>query len=427
MEALKVVVVGQGIAAAATVAALRGLSGVAVTWLATAKAPEPVKEPQDGKTEPSQPLVLDRIQKVIMLWPNALAALDAIPLNQSITDCSEPVERLDIRGRAGELLWALPTGALGRRHAPVKESTAVPIKAVSRQREPRITLLDELQKTLQGSEHPSPGDNAVVTDDKGDLKIGGSVPDLVIIADGAASKLRLDVAKLSKKAQWSTEAAPSGIVCFAGSSSHSGQGLVDSGTATATQGDGVRFGVAQTPNAKTLSWYAFVRADTKPDISTPERAKQSAIKAVLPLHAPIADVVRETSHVYAKALDLRPPDSKWHVCLGQQHVILLGDAAHGMMPDIGQGCAMALEDAAVLRRCLKAQSELNTTTLAPALASWEEERRPRVERVWRLAAAAAGLGSMKAPSMAREAVMRGPFAAAGLAVLDDLFGEPVVD
>jgi 6-hydroxynicotinate 3-monooxygenase len=46
----------------------------------------------------------------------------------------------------------------------------------------------------------------------------------------------------------------------------------------------------------------------------------------------------------------RPSDTKW----GEGRIILLGDACHPMQPHLGQGAAMALEDAVVLARCLQA-------------------------------------------------------------------------
>jgi len=58
---------------------------------------------------------------------------------------------------------------------------------------------------------------------------------------------------------------------------------------------------------------------------------------------------------------------------------LIGDAAHAMTPFAAQGAAMAIEDAATLAAALAAAPPDAT----PALAAWEAERRPRIERVIR--------------------------------------------
>jgi salicylate hydroxylase len=55
---------------------------------------------------------------------------------------------------------------------------------------------------------------------------------------------------------------------------------------------------------------------------------------------------------------------------------LLGDAAHAMAPFLGQGAAMAIEDAAALARALGGSSDV-----AAALQMYEKERKERVARV----------------------------------------------
>ena len=59
--------------------------------------------------------------------------------------------------------------------------------------------------------------------------------------------------------------------------------------------------------------------------------------------------------------------------------VLLGDAAHAMTPNIGQGAGMAMEDAAVL-----AEELANTREIEHALANYAERRRPRVATVMRI-------------------------------------------
>jgi 2-polyprenyl-6-methoxyphenol hydroxylase-like FAD-dependent oxidoreductase len=60
--------------------------------------------------------------------------------------------------------------------------------------------------------------------------------------------------------------------------------------------------------------------------------------------------------------------------------VLLGDAAHAMTPNIGQGAGMAMEDAAVLADELAAAAR-GAQPLERALARYEERRRPRVALV----------------------------------------------
>ncbi|MFF7790915.1 FAD-dependent monooxygenase [Streptomyces sp. NPDC007991] len=68
-------------------------------------------------------------------------------------------------------------------------------------------------------------------------------------------------------------------------------------------------------------------------------------------------------------------------------VALLGDAAHAMTPNLGQGACQALEDAAVLAAVLASEP-----TVASALARYDAERRPRSQSVARAARQAGRLG-----------------------------------
>lgn len=57
---------------------------------------------------------------------------------------------------------------------------------------------------------------------------------------------------------------------------------------------------------------------------------------------------------------------------------LLGDAAHPMMPNLGQGGAQAIEDAIVLARCLR------NPDIPTALSAYEKERMDRANRIVRM-------------------------------------------
>jgi 2-polyprenyl-6-methoxyphenol hydroxylase-like FAD-dependent oxidoreductase len=60
----------------------------------------------------------------------------------------------------------------------------------------------------------------------------------------------------------------------------------------------------------------------------------------------------------------------------QEHVVLIGDAAHATSPNMAQGAAMALEDALVLADCLR-----DHPAIPAALAAFHARRRPRTEWV----------------------------------------------
>lgn len=74
-------------------------------------------------------------------------------------------------------------------------------------------------------------------------------------------------------------------------------------------------------------------------------------------------------------------------------VALIGDAAHALTPNMGQGAGMAMEDAAVLAEELEAASA-GGITLAAALARFETRRQPRVTTIVNLSRAVGAEGQL---------------------------------
>lgn len=146
------------------------------------------------------------------------------------------------------------------------------------------------------------------------------------------------------------------------------------------------FGAFVTPRGETW-WF---HNGPPPDASSTGEASRERLLA---LHADdpawIGEVIRATPAVLGPfplfEIDSLPAWS-------HARVVLLGDAAHAMSPSAGQGASLAIEDALLLARALAVESERSA-----AFARYERERRPRVERIAKMARRN---GSGKAPSNA---------------------------
>lgn len=75
-----------------------------------------------------------------------------------------------------------------------------------------------------------------------------------------------------------------------------------------------------------------------------------------------------------KIADL-PPLKKWVGSSG--HVVVIGDAAHAMVPYLAQGAATAIEDGAALAECLSRAKD--ASMIPEALAAFQEMRKARCE------------------------------------------------
>ncbi|TDD80327.1 FAD-dependent oxidoreductase [Actinomadura darangshiensis] len=73
-------------------------------------------------------------------------------------------------------------------------------------------------------------------------------------------------------------------------------------------------------------------------------------------------------------------------------VVMVGDAAHAILPTVGQGVASSLEDAACVGRLI-AQPVAHGAPLAPAMAAYDLARRPRCRKIARQAVMMARIAS----------------------------------
>jgi 2-polyprenyl-6-methoxyphenol hydroxylase-like FAD-dependent oxidoreductase len=85
---------------------------------------------------------------------------------------------------------------------------------------------------------------------------------------------------------------------------------------------------------------------------------------------PVEEVIQATEDKAIRRMDVvdRDPVRRW----GEGRVTLLGDAAHPLTWDLGQGSCQAIEDAVVLEKCLGA-----TDDIVAGLRTYENRRRVR--------------------------------------------------
>lgn len=97
-------------------------------------------------------------------------------------------------------------------------------------------------------------------------------------------------------------------------------------------------------------------------------------EAFAEFHPQVRGVIAASTEVFKRPLVDREPMERW----GEGNVTLLGDACHPMTPYMAQGAAMAIEDAAVLARCLKG---VERAGIAAALRRYETNRQERTARM----------------------------------------------
>jgi salicylate hydroxylase len=88
-------------------------------------------------------------------------------------------------------------------------------------------------------------------------------------------------------------------------------------------------------------------------------------------------------------------------------IALLGDAAHAMLPFAAQGAGMAIEDAAVLAKCLGESQDQGGPTISAAMQRYARLRRSRVARIQQTARQAGRIYHLTGPAAyARDLVIK---------------------
>ncbi len=166
-----------------------------------------------------------------------------------------------------------------------------------------------------------------------------------------------------------------------------------------TWGPGAEFGIVPLGDRR-VYWYGAVNAP--PGQRNPD--EMAAVKERFSSwHDPIATVMAATDPKAVLRNDIYHLGTKLSSYV-KGNVALLGDAAHAMTPNLGQGAGQAIEDALVLGvACARADS------VAAALAEYDAQRRPRTQQVARAALMVGRFGQQMSNPVAvrlRDAVMR---------------------
>lgn len=314
------------------------------------------------------------------LWGRAVGELEGLGLARALERRSVAIERAQIRDPNGRVL--LDLDLLG---------SSPPTRFLRRA---------ELHALLHESLPPScelrlgARCTGIAGDDRGasaTLATGEHVPgDLVVGADGLRSVVREHLwpgarCRTVGQTAWRgiLEAVPE-----------------HASLAWEAWGPGARFGIAPLQGGQTC-WWTTGDAEPLPDAAgIPEHEHDALVARVAPFGPCASGPVAMTppASILRTALHESPPLPASH----RGRVALLGDAAHAMTPNLGQGAGAAIEDAVVLAALL-AQHEVPA-----ALAAYEDARRARTRRLARAARLVGDVGHWRNPLLraARNTALR---------------------
>ncbi len=311
----------------------------------------------------------------IAITPNSMMALGELGLRGPVERAGTIIEHTAILSYTGRTLSRFPMAEVAARLG----SSSVTVH--------RAAMLNTLYEGF-GADNVHIGKRFMRYEHDGEQVVAhfadGSTArgDLLVGADGIHSAVREQLHGPQPKRY-------SGYVCYRGVTTAAfDHPALTRGLLLELWGRGIRMGASHIDQGRVHWWFA----ENLKQGDLPERPgwKERLLSLTATWAPPGPQILEATdaSAILCTYIHDRLPDQRWT----DGRVVLLGDAAHPMEPNLGQGANQAIEDAFVLAKNLAAKPSWRD-----ALARYELLRKPRTAEIQRLSRLWGVVGQWTAP------------------------------
>ncbi|BDZ46204.1 FAD-dependent monooxygenase [Naasia aerilata] len=202
---------------------------------------------------------------------------------------------------------------------------------------------------------------------------GSATADVVVGADGIHSVVREVVTSPA-------EPVPSGSIAYRGLVPAESLPDWPNGIAQLWMGDGKHFLTYPVRRGEFVNYVGFVPSDERLKESWSAPGSVESLRADFAGWDPrVEGLLEQVEQTFWWGLYDREPLDRW----SRGRITLLGDAAHAMLPHLGQGANQAVEDGITLATLLEGVDGSDTSAVAEALLRYERVRLERTTTVQR--------------------------------------------
>jgi 2-polyprenyl-6-methoxyphenol hydroxylase-like FAD-dependent oxidoreductase len=305
------------------------------------------------------------------LASNGMNVLAAAGVSEQVRNVSVTANEWAFENQHGKLLACMPGGDPARYGQPsVMITRAALHRAIVEHAEAQGIPVNYNKRLVDIEDtpgHPIVAHFADGTSAEGDFIVG---------ADGIRSHVRQVVMPEAPKPSYTGMMAPGGF-----------SPCLDTGV-TSRSDQRVHFIFGQngffgyfntlTPEGPRTLWWSTASAPLESKDKMAATTKADLQQRLLDLHGDWAKPIPQLIQSATDILNIPIHDVSNLPRWSAGRTILIGDAAHAVAPHSGQGASMALEDAMFLGKLLR---ESNGTSLEEVFSDFEQQRRPRTDKV----------------------------------------------
>lgn len=322
----------------------------------------------------------------IVMGPNAIASLERLGVDGDLPGLGSRIDRALVTDADGRVIASSDLAAM---RGDVGPTVGVHRAALHDVLLRSATGADiRLGTSVESVDSDGDGVDVVFTDGR------RSRFDLVVGADGIRSAVR-------RLAVGEHEPRPAGYICWR----FVGDSVATDGSMVEMWGRGRRWGVVPIGDSRSYAFATANLSDARVAAAVRDGSGQAQLETMRALFGGFAEPVPTLlRHLRNDQIITGPVEELPRAVWRRGRTVLIGDAAHAITPNLGQGAAMALEDSAELASLIVDAPRID----AELLETFEDRRAERIALIGRRSRRLGRIGQLEGrfPRTIRDLVIR---------------------